>query len=237
MQRLRCRFKSLMVFSLTFALGLSGLFAAEPDAEDDGDVCPLIVIDEVPASDAIRNLARQLNLNLILDPRVPGSDFNPGKALGNPEVSIRCTNCAVSAVLSLVLARHKLKLTTNVATTVVRVVPATDPPAPAPTGVTVADTNNLLPQIILNGVPLAEAMQKLARQIQLKLVFDATFLSSALASADSVVHVSWQNISPRQALIALCENYGIRLVEDPAASTARVALAGPGNAGNSKNRP
>jgi len=44
-------------------------------------VVPLIVIDNVPLPDAIRNLARQFDLNYILDPRVPGSDFGPGRAV------------------------------------------------------------------------------------------------------------------------------------------------------------
>src|SRR5688500_4828417 len=39
-----------------------------------GDIVPLIVIDEVPLTDAIRNLARQSNLNFQFDPKITSSN-------------------------------------------------------------------------------------------------------------------------------------------------------------------
>src|SRR6058998_2353154 len=51
---------------------------ANPDAAGSGPV-PLIVIDDVPSKYAIQNLARQAGLNYILDPRVPGASFGPGR--------------------------------------------------------------------------------------------------------------------------------------------------------------
>src|SRR6185503_8101488 len=55
-----------------------------PAAPGAGEVVPLIVIDEVPLTDAIRNLARQSNLNFQFDPKITSSN--------QPNVSIRFEN-------------------------------------------------------------------------------------------------------------------------------------------------
>lgn len=77
---------------------------AEPTAEPDpgSEVVPLIVIDDVPLTDAIRNLARQSGLNFQFDPRVT--------ATNQPNVSIRFENVTPSAALQAVLENHGLQL-------------------------------------------------------------------------------------------------------------------------------
>src|SRR5205814_674243 len=44
--------------------------AGQPAVLNPSEVVPLIVIDDVPLNDAIRNLARQSNLNFQFDPRI-----------------------------------------------------------------------------------------------------------------------------------------------------------------------
>ena len=50
-------------------------------------------MDDVPLTDAIKNLARQANLNYMLDPKIgfgqPGPD---GRLVAQPSVSIRLEN-------------------------------------------------------------------------------------------------------------------------------------------------
>ena len=88
---------SLVLVASTLAIAAPGPDAARPDAAKPdaakpdapgspapGDVVPLIVIDEVPLTDAIRNLARQSNLNFQFDPRITSSN--------QPNVSIRFEN-------------------------------------------------------------------------------------------------------------------------------------------------
>lgn len=67
-----------------------------------GDIVPLIVIDEVPLTDAIRNLARQSNLNFQFDPKITGSN--------QPNVSIRFENVTAQEALLAVLENHNLAL-------------------------------------------------------------------------------------------------------------------------------
>ena len=90
--------------------------ATEKKAEDASatpvrpdEVVPLIVIDDVPLTDAIRNLARQAGLNLMFDPRVTavGAD---GRQTNQHNVSIRFENVTAQQALDAVLDNYGLKL-------------------------------------------------------------------------------------------------------------------------------
>src|SRR5262245_44073255 len=74
-------------------------------------VIPLIVMDDVPLTDAIKNLARQAGLNYILDPKVafgqPGPD---GRPVPQPSVSIRWENVTAAQALNALLGTYNLQL-------------------------------------------------------------------------------------------------------------------------------
>jgi type IV pilus assembly protein PilQ len=70
--------------------------------EKKDETVPLIVIDDVPLTDAIRNLARQSNLNFQFDPRVTTSN--------QPNVSIRFENVSAHEALQAVLDNYSLAL-------------------------------------------------------------------------------------------------------------------------------
>jgi type II secretory pathway component GspD/PulD (secretin) len=74
---------------------------------------PLIVIDDVPLTDAIRNLARQSNLNFQFDPRVTSSN--------QPNVSIRFENVSAQEALNAVLENYGLVLTKDNKSKIARV--------------------------------------------------------------------------------------------------------------------
>ncbi len=81
--------------------------AAAPVRPD--EVVPLIVIDDVPLTDAIRNMARQAGLNLMFDPRVTavGAD---GRQTNQQNVSIRFENVTAQQALDAVLDNYGLRL-------------------------------------------------------------------------------------------------------------------------------
>ena len=74
---------------------------ADPELGTNEQV-PLIVIDDVPLTDAIRNLARQSGLNFQFDPRIT--------ATNQPAISIRFENVTPQEALDAVLVNHDLKL-------------------------------------------------------------------------------------------------------------------------------
>ena len=77
----------------------------KPAADTPGnpdEVVPLIVIDDVPLTTAIQNLARQAGLNFQFDPRISGSN--------QPNVTIRFEKVTAQEALNAVLENHNLSL-------------------------------------------------------------------------------------------------------------------------------
>jgi type II secretory pathway component GspD/PulD (secretin) len=101
--------------------------AAQPSA-----AIPLIVMDDVPLADAIRNLARQASLNYLLDPKIgfgqPGPD---GKPTPQPSVSIRWENITAEQALTALLNNYSLQLLEDPKSRIARVT-VKDPAAPDP---------------------------------------------------------------------------------------------------------
>ncbi len=97
-----------------------------------GAVIPLIVMDDVPLTDAIRNLARQAKLNYMLDPKIgfgqPGPD---GKIIPQPTVSIRWENITAEQALAALLSNYGLQLIEDPKSKIARVA-IKDPAAPEP---------------------------------------------------------------------------------------------------------
>lgn len=105
--------------------------AASPPLQS-GAVIPLIVMDDVPLTDAIRNLARQAGLNYLLDPRVAFGQAGPdGKPTPQPSVSIRWENITAGQALTALLNNHNLQLIEDVKNHIARVT-VRDPAAPEP---------------------------------------------------------------------------------------------------------
>ena len=110
----------------------STISVAETNAAPAAPIIPLIVMDDVPLTDAIKNLARQANLNYMLDPRIsfgqPGPD---GKPVPQPTVSIRWENITAEQALNALLGNYGLQLVEDPKTKIARVT-IKDPAAPDP---------------------------------------------------------------------------------------------------------
>ncbi len=84
-------------------------------------VIPTIVMDEVPLTDAIKNLARQAGLNYILDPKV---SFGPVGADGKtivPNISIRWEKVTAEQALTTLLTTYSLQLIEDPKTRIARI--------------------------------------------------------------------------------------------------------------------
>jgi type II secretory pathway component GspD/PulD (secretin) len=93
-------------------------------------VIPLIVMDDVPLTDAIKNLARQASLNYMLDPKISfGQTGADGKPVPQPSVSIRWENVTASQALHALLNNYGLQLTEDAKTKIARIT-TQDPAAP-----------------------------------------------------------------------------------------------------------
>lgn len=101
-------------------------------APQPGAVIPLIVMDDVPLTDAIKNLARQAGLNYMLDPKVAFGQIGPdGKPIPQPTVSIRWENVTAEQALNALLSNYNLQLTEDPKSKIARIT-VKDPAAPDP---------------------------------------------------------------------------------------------------------
>ena len=145
---------SISLKCATAALLVSAVWAGPRQVHAADTVVPLIVIDKVPLTDAIRNLARQAGFNFILDPRVPGSGFAAGGLVPEPSITVRWENVTAQEALSALLAGHNLMMVTNPATTVTRIAPAVQKVRPVPASRVGSDTNAPIPLVVMDQVPL-----------------------------------------------------------------------------------
>jgi type II secretory pathway component GspD/PulD (secretin) len=114
----------------TDVAGMPASTNAEPVAPA-AVVIPTIVMDEVPLTDAIKNLARQAGLNYILDPKV---SFGPAGADGKvavPNISIRWENVTAEQALTTLLTTYSLQLVEDPKTKIDRIT-VRDPATPDP---------------------------------------------------------------------------------------------------------
>src|SRR5215831_18519962 len=111
------------------AAGTNAPTAATPAQ---GGVIPLIVMDDVPLTDAIKNLARQAGLNYLLDPKIGFGQPSPdGKPTPQPTVSIRWENVSAEQALNALLGNYNLQLAQDPNSKIARVT-VRDPAAPDP---------------------------------------------------------------------------------------------------------
>src|SRR5438034_5800895 len=136
------------------------------------DAIPLIRMVDVPLADAIRTLSRQSNLNYILDPHVPGSDFGPGRLAPKLLVTANWTNVTAQAALSALLKEHSLTMVSNTATTVTRIAPADLSVKPVPTSQVGTNTSDIIPLLVMDSVSLTEAVTKVASAASLAISLD-----------------------------------------------------------------
>jgi type II secretory pathway component GspD/PulD (secretin) len=106
--------------------------ARTPGLAQRGGPIPLIVMDDVPLTDAIRNLARQAEINYLLDPKIGFGQVGPdGKATPQPNVSIRWENITAEQALNALLNNYSLQVIEDPKSKIARVT-VKDPAAPPP---------------------------------------------------------------------------------------------------------
>jgi type II secretory pathway component GspD/PulD (secretin) len=87
-----------------------------------GAVIPLIVMDDVPLTDGIKNLARQAGLNYVIDPKVVLGQLGPdSKSIPQPTVSIRWENVTAEQALNALLENYNLQLVEDPKSKIARV--------------------------------------------------------------------------------------------------------------------
>jgi len=194
---------------------LSAATCPAQQEEHHDEIIPKIKMDDVPIPDAIKHLARQAELNVILDPRVLSDS-------SIPPVSITFDNISAKEALDRILKIRRLVRVENPATTVWRI-------APEKLGIKQVDprwlkndTNAVIPMIVMEDVPLRDALYNLARQIRWTVNFDAT-LKATPSLLSTPVSLRWSKLTGKQALIALLDDFDLTIIDESSDGVVRIA--------------
>jgi type II secretory pathway component GspD/PulD (secretin) len=108
-------------------------------------------------------------------------------------------------------------------------------PAPVQTTVLTNDTSTdeVADVVAFDQTPLTDAVNALALQANLNIQFDPKLLSTVGPDGHPVpitppnITAKWKNVTARQALVALLNNWGWQLVMDPSSPIARITVKDP----------
>ena len=134
--------------------------------------------------------------------------------------------------LGRLLKEHGLAMVANPATSIARIAFTNQAITPLPPGAVGGSTNPVIPLVSMDEVPLDLAIQNLAAQAHLRLALDASLplpspQPAGRAFSRPTVSVRWKNVTARQALTALLDNYSLLLVEDSATGSAKIVAKAP----------
>jgi hypothetical protein len=237
------RISNVVLCSLAFlAATLATLPLASGQENTASQQVGRIKLDNVPLADALRIVAQRTGRNYILDPGLCNPRFGPdGKPGQQPSVSVDWENLSAEEALGRLLKGSGLVMVTNPATSILRITYTNHAIPVLPPMMTGAGTNPVLSSVVLEDVPLDEAIRMLAAQAQLQIALDASAPTPSthapgLMTIEPNVSVHWKNVTARQALMALLDNYDLLLVEDPDTKAFRIQAKTQTQAGNAQRR-
>src|ERR1043166_1678232 len=114
---------------------------------------------------------------------------------------------------------------TDPATNDTIVVQAAPAPQAAAQPVPAASTE-VVPLIVIDDVPLTDAIRNLARQSNLNFQFDPRITATGGTNQPNV-SIRFENVTAQEALQAVLDNYNLVLVRDPKSKIARVTIKDP----------
>jgi len=178
---------------------------------------PVIQFENVPLRVAIENLARQSEINFIIDPKVTDSA---------PNLTFRWENLTADQALRRVLETNGLHLVKSSISTVSRIGVTNRLAVQVNADWVRADTN-AVPLLQFQDLEPAFALKQLAQSAKLELEIDSAVTRPAFGLGKpptplALVSVRWENLTLRQAIAALCENYELALHVDAVNNRVRI---------------
>ena len=182
-----------------------------------GDI-PLIQFSDVPITTAIENLARQAGVNYVIDPKLGNLwNFSSPKNVPEPLLNLRFEKVTAKDTLNGILNIYHFILVDDPATQVARITSAGEPwplvdaslldmnanPTNAFT-----NGNGVVPLIQFADVPLDDALKNLIRASEANIKLDPR------VKPEPQLTLRWENVTAKQALVALCQNYGLVIIKD-----------------------
>jgi hypothetical protein len=146
-------------------------------------------------------------------------------------VTGRWENKSAKEMLTLLLQQHKMMIVSNPATSVERIGLTNQIIKPVPASQVGTETNQIVPLIDFDEIPLDTAIKKLAAHANVAVVLDPAILPASPGRTPGgripTVTLRWENLSGKQALAALLDNYGLMMSKDPVTSAIRIQQQPP----------
>jgi hypothetical protein len=98
---------------------------------------------------------------------------------------------------------------------------ALDVPAVSTTNVEAYDPEGLIPLIVMEEVPLIDAIKNLARPADITYVMDPS-VAFQEGQPQPLISTRWENLTARQALLSVLSSYALDMVEDTRTGVARI---------------
>lgn len=190
-------------------------------------VIPAIQFSNVPVRTAMENLARMANLNYIIDPKLfQNAD---GAMKREPAITIQWENISAKDALARVLKEHNLIMVTNSFSTVVCITDTNVVQNNVDASLLGTGSSKKLPTIRFDFVPLNMAFDELGKHIQTKITLDPRLSGQAQPEPPDfkivrvpTVSVHWDDLTAQQAIVELCDVYGLEIVKGSAPNTVLI---------------
>jgi hypothetical protein len=202
-------------------LGLVLPLAAQGQSDDN---VPLISFQTVPITTAIENLARMAGINYFIDPKL----FTAADGTTKPEpvLTLRWEHYTAANALARMLKENHLFMVTNDFTTVVLITAAKTISHTVDAKLLGSDTNGVIPIIKFSDVPLKQALTAMINHAHLPIVLDPRVTGEAPPEPPDfkmvmvpMVSARWHDLTARQVIVELCEDYDLALVKGSAPDT------------------
>ena len=221
---------------ILLALAVVGAFAATISAgtatNEIDRVIPVIRFEEVKWETVIDDLAQQAGMNYVFDPKTGWTPIWEPDGKIQLNVTINWTNLTARQALTGLLAYYHLHLSDIVGTTVAKITLTNQVARSVDREWLRSGTNLVIPLVEFELVPLDAAIKQLAAHANLNVVLDLKPTDSSPTRGKPVFKVPtlrlrWRNISARQAIAALCENYGLDLARETSTGSIRISRRMP----------
>ena len=189
--------------------------ATNTASSDNEPLIPLIQLKDVSITTVIEALARQAGINYIIDPKLFPISDSKGNPISEPMVTFHLENVTARDTLTRMLNLRNIAMIEDPVTGVVRITRAGKPTNVMDASLIGVDTNN--PVSSTNDIPVIK-MQDVALDVALKALIQAADvkigLDPRISTNYTLISLRWQNITVKQAIIALCQNYDLDIVKD-----------------------
>ena len=188
----------------------------------DTNIIPDIKFQDVPITAGLDSLARLAGFNYLLGPEIGyGTPSKSGRIKTGPILDLRWKGVTAKQAFIAVCEECDLIIFKNRASGVI-IIRAKDHAIKQSVegGLLGRDTNQPV-TIQMQAVRLDQALEQLAKQAGIEITLGSILseqrdLPDMPSYPGPLISIRWNNLTPKQAIIALCENYNLVIVKDAA---------------------